>query len=152
MGFPADKPQLPEHSSHKEARMQTRKRPNQDLVLLFKTLRCLLSTADNLEAQKEDLHAATSGRLLAPSSSLEAAPSRCCPQGVSCCTHEAMSRQEREVPPACACNQNNLPQTVPAQQEERPGGLEWLLLPVFPPCRVNGVLRSPETDLNQSHP
>lgn len=41
---------------------------------------------------------------------------------------------------------------MPAQQEERPGGLEWFLLPVFPLCRVNEVLKSPDTALNQSHP
>lgn len=52
MGFPADKPQLPEHESHKEARAQTRKRPNQDSVLLLKTLCCLLSIANNLEAER----------------------------------------------------------------------------------------------------
>lgn len=63
--------------------------------------------------------------------------------------HCRKTKEQRKVPPVCACNQNNLCWSSQLSWRKGPGG-DTVSASCFSLCRVNGFLRSPETWLNES--
>lgn len=63
--------------------------------------------------------------------------------------HCRKTKEQRKVPPVCACNQNNLCWSSQLSWRKGPGG-DTVSASCFSLCRVNGFLRSTETWLNES--